>query len=155
MITETTWACYAALSRLLHDGKSGRWLVLTHDNPDPDALASALILTRVLRGAFRQKVTTAYGGIVGRAENREMVRSLRLELSHVRHLNLKSYEHFALVDTQPHTGNNQLPRRVVPDIVIDHHPVRANTPGTAPPPPSSPSTCWRAAPSPPTRSPPP
>jgi nanoRNase/pAp phosphatase (c-di-AMP/oligoRNAs hydrolase) len=130
MITETTWDCYASLSRLVREGsngRAGRWLVLTHDNPDPDALASALILTRVLRSAFHQKVTTAYGGIVGRAENREMVRSLRLRLSHIRHLNLKNYQRFALVDTQPRSGNNQLPRRAVPDIVIDHHPVRANT----------------------------
>jgi len=128
MITETTRDCYAALTRLVQDGgKAGRWLVLTHDNPDPDALASALILTRVLRGAFKQKVTMAYGGIIGRAENREMVRSLRLELSHVRNLNFKSYQRFALVDTQPRTGNNQLPARITPDIVIDHHPVRQNT----------------------------
>jgi nanoRNase/pAp phosphatase (c-di-AMP/oligoRNAs hydrolase) len=31
------------------------------------------------------------------------------------------------VDTQPRSGNNQLPSRVIPDVVIDHHPIRANT----------------------------
>lgn len=129
MITDKTRDCYAALTELVREGKhkGGRWLVLTHDNPDPDALASAMILTRVLRGAFQQQVTTAYGGIIGRAENREMVNSLRLSFRHIRNLNLKRYERFALVDTQPRTGNNQLPPRVVPDIVVDHHPVRQNT----------------------------
>ncbi len=128
MITEETRERFAALTELIsRDGKGGRWLVLTHDNPDPDALASAQILARLLRQAFRQKVTAAYGGIIGRAENREMVRSLRLPFSHMRHLSLKNYRHFALVDTQPRTGNNQLPPRLVPDIVIDHHPVRAST----------------------------
>lgn len=128
MITEATRECFAALTEMIQrQGRGGRWLVLTHDNPDPDALASALILARVLRQAFRQKVTAAYGGIIGRAENREMVRSLRLSFSHIRHLSLKNYRHFALVDTQPRSGNNQLPSRIVPDIVIDHHPVRANT----------------------------
>lgn len=128
MITDATRDCFARLTDLVkRDGEGGRWLVLTHDNPDPDALASATILTRVLRTALNQKVTTAYGGIIGRAENQEMVRSLRLRLSHIRNLNLKRYRHFALVDTQHRSGNNQLPFRVVPDIVIDHHPVRANT----------------------------
>ena len=80
-------------------GDRGRWLVLTHDNPDPDAIASAVALTRVLRGALGRSATAAYGGIIGRAENQEMVRILRLNLSHVRHLQLKHFAHFALVDT--------------------------------------------------------
>jgi len=72
-------------------------------------------------------VTEAYGGIIGRAENREMVRALRLPFRHVRKLAFKNYSHFALVDTQPRTGNTQLPRGVVPDVVIDHHPLRKST----------------------------
>ena len=128
IVTEATRDGFAALQALVARlPKPGRWLVLTHDNPDPDALASAQILARLLRQAFRQKVTVAYGGIVGRAENQEMVKSLRLPFSHIRNLNLKRYQHFALVDTQPRSGNNQLPARVVPDVVIDHHPVRRNT----------------------------
>ena len=131
MITGETRERFAALAERLRGAARpwGRWLVLTHDNPDPDALASAILLGVVLRRAFRRRVTAAYGGIVGRAENREMVRSLHLELSHVRHLNLKRYAHFALVDTQPRTGNNQLPKEIVPDLVIDHHPVRKTTLG--------------------------
>lgn len=130
-VTESTRERFAALTELVRTGgkssKTGRWLVLTHDNPDPDALASAHLLARVLRQAFRQTVTVAYGGIVGRAENRELVKALRLPFSHVRHLSFKKYKRFALVDTQPRSGNNQLPSRIVPDVVIDHHPVRANT----------------------------
>jgi len=127
-ISEDARRGFAALSELVRARSGpGRWLVLTHDNPDPDALASALLLERVLRNGFRQKVTAAYGGLVGRAENREMVKSLKLRFSHVRHLNLKKYAHFALVDTQPRTGNNQLPHGIVPDVVIDHHPVRKAT----------------------------
>jgi nanoRNase/pAp phosphatase (c-di-AMP/oligoRNAs hydrolase) len=103
---------------------SGRWLVLTHDHPDPDAIASAIGLTRVLR-ALGCRATAAYGGIIGRAENREMVRALKLKISHVRTLQLGRFRHFALVDTQPGTGNNQLPERAVPDVVLDHHPKRA------------------------------
>jgi nanoRNase/pAp phosphatase (c-di-AMP/oligoRNAs hydrolase) len=128
MIPETTRARFAALGELVRrNPDGGRWLVLTHDNPDPDALASAVLLARLLRGAFRQKVTLAYGGLVGRAENREMVASLRLPFCHVRHLQFSKYRRFALVDTQPRTGNNQLPEGIVPEVVIDHHPLRKAT----------------------------
>ncbi len=116
---------YGALAELVRDpDRSGRWLVLTHDNPDPDAIASAAILGKILRNGFQQKVTLAYGGIVGRSENRELVRILGVKFSHVRHLNLKVYQRFALVDAQPFTGNNQLPEGVLPDLVFDHHPER-------------------------------
>lgn len=127
-ISEETRRGFAALGEMVRaQSGTGRWLVLTHDNPDPDALASALLLSRLLRISFKQRVTAAYGGLVGRAENREMVRSLKLRFSHIRHLNLKNYAHFALVDTQPRTGNNQLPSGVLPSIVIDHHPIRKAT----------------------------
>jgi nanoRNase/pAp phosphatase (c-di-AMP/oligoRNAs hydrolase) len=108
-------------------GSSGRWLVLTHDNPDPDALASAHAMAKLLHSGLGRKVTIGYGGIIGRAENREMVRVLGLEMSHIRHLSWKNYKHFALVDTQPRTGNNQLPEEIVPDLVFDHHPRRKAT----------------------------
>jgi nanoRNase/pAp phosphatase (c-di-AMP/oligoRNAs hydrolase) len=130
MITEATRERFSVLAeRLRSDGGrgGGRWLVLTHDNPDPDALASAILLCNVLRRGFKQRATAAYGGIVGRAENREMVRSLHLQVSHIRRLSLKRYQRFALVDTQPRTGNNQLPPEILPDLVIDHHPMRKAT----------------------------
>jgi nanoRNase/pAp phosphatase (c-di-AMP/oligoRNAs hydrolase) len=106
---------------------SGRWLVLTHDSPDPDAIASATILARLLRSHFRPKVTIAHGGIIGRAENKEMVRALRLEMSRMRNIRLEHYQRFALVDTQPRTGNNQIPDDLVPDLVFDHHFLRKAT----------------------------
>ena len=125
MISDLARERFAAFSELVRgQGGRGRWLVLTHDNPDPDALAAAAVLARILRRAFGRRVTTAYGGLIGRAENREMVRSLGLKLSHVRNLSWKSYRHVALVDTQPRTGNNQLPEDFRADAVIDHHPPR-------------------------------
>lgn len=124
MISAQTQSGFEALSRYISRRKKGRWLVLSHDNPDPDALASAAILGHILERGFHRRVTLAYAGIIGRAENQEMCRSLKLSLSRVRHINWSNYRHFALVDTQPQTGNNQLPADVRPDLVIDHHPQR-------------------------------
>lgn len=125
MITDATRARYAALAEHVEARSGrGRWLVLTHDNPDPDALAAAVTLAGLIRRAFGRPATAAYGGIIGRAENREMVRALGLSLVHIRSLQWSRYKHFALVDTQPLTGNNQLPEGVTPDVVVDHHPQR-------------------------------
>ena len=121
---EKTRERYGALAEFVRSAEPGRWLVMTHDNPDPDALVSAALLERILRHAFKQKVTLGYGGIIGRSENRELVKSLHVKLSHLRYLSFKKYRHFALVDAQPGTGNSQLPDATVPDLVFDHHPVR-------------------------------
>jgi nanoRNase/pAp phosphatase (c-di-AMP/oligoRNAs hydrolase) len=128
MVTEETLQRLPALRELIaRRSGPGRWLILTHDNPDPDALASAAALSTLLREGFGRRVTTAYGGIIGRAENRQMVKVLRMKPSHVRHLNWSRYKHTALVDCQPGTGNNAFPDHLVPDVVFDHHPIRRAT----------------------------
>jgi len=128
MPSELTKARFAAFAELVRASPPRqRWLILTHDNPDPDALASTAALALILRRHFHRPVTVAYGGMIGRAENREMVRALRLDLSHLRHLNRRMYKRFALIDCQPWTGNSQLPEGVVPDVVFDHHPLRKRT----------------------------
>ncbi|MEO8277488.1 MAG: DHHA1 domain-containing protein [Thermoanaerobaculia bacterium] len=128
MSSEETRVRFAALAEQIDASpKRNRWLVLTHDNPDPDALAATAALALILRRRFKRMVTVAYGGIIGRAENREMVRSLRLPISHLRNVNKRNYASFALVDCQPWTGNAQLPKEIVPDLVIDHHPLRKAT----------------------------
>ncbi len=128
MTSDETRARFAAFADQVEaTSPRARWLVLTHDNPDPDALAATAVLAMILRRRFKRRTTVAYGGMIGRAENREMVRSLKLELSHLRHLRRRDYQHFALVDCQPWTGNSQLPKGVLPDLVIDHHPLRKAT----------------------------
>jgi nanoRNase/pAp phosphatase (c-di-AMP/oligoRNAs hydrolase) len=104
-----------------------RILVLTHDYPDPDAVASALALQRILVRRLGCEVDIGYGGIVGRAENRALVKAVHADLKPLEELDFASYDAFALVDTQPRTGNNSLPFGRVPAVVIDHHPMRGAT----------------------------
>ena len=53
MSTEETRVRFAALAeRIEASPKRGRWLVLTHDNPDPDALAATAALALILRLAL-------------------------------------------------------------------------------------------------------
>ena len=53
--------------------KKDNVLVLMHNDPDPDAIASARALEELLRvHAPTTKVTLGHGGIIGRAENSTM-----------------------------------------------------------------------------------
>jgi nanoRNase/pAp phosphatase (c-di-AMP/oligoRNAs hydrolase) len=114
-----------ALSALQQRVGSGRVVILTHDNPDPDSLAAALGLRRLLEHEG-MSAHIALGGIIGRAENRAMVRELQIELHPIEKLDWPSYAAVAMVDTQPGTGNNSLPPGRRADIVIDHHPPRGD-----------------------------
>jgi len=102
-------------------------LVLTHDNPDPDSLASAVALAQLLRErADVAEARVGYSGLLGRAENIALVKVLRLPVVPIAQLDLDEYDLLGLVDTQPPTGNHAVPprlRREV-DIIIDHHPLR-------------------------------
>ncbi len=93
----------AALSALRARAGGGRTLVLTHDNPDPDSLAAALGLRRLLEHEG-MPAQMAVGGIIGRAENRAMVRELKIELVPIERLDFHNYATVALVDTQPRTS---------------------------------------------------
>ena len=113
------------LRAALEGGK--RLIILTHDNPDPDALASAFALLKLVESFDGIPARIGFGGIVGRAENRTMVRELGLPLTPARDIHFDDSDLVALVDTQPGTGNNSLPTDRTAAVVIDHHPLRADT----------------------------
>ncbi|HOO56053.1 MAG TPA: DHH family phosphoesterase [bacterium] len=107
---------------------SKRVAVIMHNNPDPDSIAAAFGMSLLFRKYFKVECEMFYGGIIGRAENRAMVSLLRIPLKKIEGLDLRVYRTVVLVDTQPSAGNNELPGKVNPNIVIDHHrPLRKKT----------------------------
>ena len=96
-------------------------LIVTHDDPDPDSIASALALAYLLEQRQGVETTLAYGGIIGRAENKAMVRLLSIPLRPLRELDAGQYDAVALADAQPGAGNVSLPPDVAPTVVVDHH----------------------------------
>ncbi len=110
-------------------GRSEPWLILTHAFPDPDALAAGFGLQHLLRAGFGIDALFAYDGVVGRLENRTMVRTLRIPLVRFRPSLLRLHSSVALVDTQPGFENNSYPRDGRPILVLDQHP--ADTPPQA------------------------
>jgi nanoRNase/pAp phosphatase (c-di-AMP/oligoRNAs hydrolase) len=97
-------------------------LILPHDNPDPDALASAAALRALIAQKLKTVPIIGLGGIVGRSQNRALVSVLEIPLVPVEQLFPNFEGAVILVDTQPGRANNALPRSVTPVAVIDHHP---------------------------------
>ena len=113
---------------LIEKGRSlSPLMILTHDHPDPDALASAWALAHLAQSLGKIRTRIVYGGMIGRAENRMMADRLLLPAHPLRKGELAGVPHLALVDTQPPFKNNRCPPRRNPDIIIDHHPRHAET----------------------------
>ena len=95
-----------------------RVLVLLHNEPDPDALASGLALRNVLRRTRQTCIIAALEGVT-RPENVRMVNLLDLHVEHITPSQVAEYERIAMVDVQPHYFGGVIDRV---DLVIDHHP---------------------------------
>ncbi len=102
-------------------------LILTHNNPDPDTLAAAFGLKFILYKLLQKRCTIAYHGIIGRAENRELVKQCNIDIYPSTMLDFSRYDGLVVVDTQPTAGNVYIPKGYFPDVVIDHHNFREQT----------------------------
>ncbi len=96
--------------------------VVTHDNPDPDAIASAVALARIA-DSVGCRADVCYYGDITHEENRAFVNLLEYDLVNLGpDSDLDVYDGFALVDHSRPGVNDQLPPDHPIDIVIDHHP---------------------------------
>src|SRR6266849_1084332 len=97
---------------------AARVLIMLHNDPAPDAMASGLALRNVLR---RTKTTAIIGAIQGvtRPENLRMVNLLDIHVEPITRESLTEYDRIAMVDVQPHYFGGLIERV---DLVIDHHP---------------------------------
>ncbi len=102
-------------------------LIVMQDNPDPDSIAAAVALRQIAHHAGEIQCSITYGGSVGRSENRALMDYLGLNFRPYEEVLGTEFGAVAVVDCQPASGNMPLPDEVVPDIVIDHHPLRPET----------------------------
>src|SRR5437667_6392450 len=98
--------------------ESDRIAIVLQDDPDPDAMSSAIAL-RALLGRNKQTTPIFAFTPVTRPENRTMTHLLEIEIAHADTEELRSYDRIAMVDVEPPYFGERLPRA---DIVIDHHP---------------------------------
>lgn len=108
-------------------------LIVCHDNPDPDSLASAMAIKQIC-DSIGQNVTIAHGGLIEHQQNIGMVNLLELDLRRI----ILSWEIDDLlqtsdivicVDFNKAGANNVLPEYFIPTIIIDHHLSETRPPG--------------------------
>jgi len=106
------------------DGIEEPLAIVTHDNPDPDAIASALALERIV-AALGHEAEVCYYGDISHQENRALVNLLDYDLLNLdADADLSVYGGFALVDHSRPGVNDGLPTEMHVDVVVDHHPPR-------------------------------
>src|SRR5215472_6769906 len=98
--------------------ESDRIALVLQDDPDPDAMSSAIAL-RTLLGRNKQTTPIFAFTPVTRPENLTMAHLLEIEVAPADTEQLGSYDKIAMVDVEPAYFGGKLPRS---DIVIDHHP---------------------------------
>ncbi len=108
-----------------------RVVLVSHVNPDPDALASMLGIKSMLAKLQPDKtVTMTVDGMIARAENRSMVRLIPLTLEPVERVVYDATTAVVMVDSQPHTGR-RASEAITPVAVLDHHETGGNLDGVA------------------------
>ena len=103
-----------------------RWLILV--NADPDAMASAMALKRIMSRRVYEADIARINEIT-RPDNLAMVQSTRLHMVKFEPGMPQGFDKFALVDSQPH--HSPLFQGISFSLVIDHHPLPETPASTA------------------------
>ena len=98
-----------------------RVLILLHNDPDPDAMASGLALRNLLHRTKTTAIIGAFQGVT-RPENLRMANLLDIHVEPLHRQSLSGFDRITTVDVQPHYFGGLINKV---DLVIDHHPQRA------------------------------
>ncbi len=92
--------------------------ILTHDNPDPDAISSALIIKKYLRSRGVIAEIIADEDSFSR-ESKVIVNKIGLEIKPLKEFDRNKYKAVILIDASPNQSN--VIKNIEPDLIIDHH----------------------------------
>ena len=97
-------------------------LVVTHDNPDPDAIATGWAMQKLITDRLKLPVRVVAGGAIVRAENRHMIELLKPPMELIDQVELPECTAVVLVDCGLGAKNHVLTRqKFTPVAVVDHH----------------------------------
>jgi len=107
--------------------------IVTHNNPDPDAISSAMALAAIAREAAdrRLQIRILYEGNIGHQENRAFVNLLDIRMERLTPQELGECRYLALVDSSAPGVNNSVPPGTPINIIIDHHRAEEEAPPVA------------------------
>ncbi len=111
---------------VLRSNGDGKLAIVVHDNPDPDAMSGAVAL-KAIAASVGTESEILYRGEIGHQENKAFVNLLHIGMDKIdeeKAHSLSEFKKIALIDCSIPEENNLVPKNVVVDIVIDHHPVK-------------------------------
>ncbi|KCZ70578.1 exopolyphosphatase-like enzyme [Candidatus Methanoperedens nitroreducens] len=108
------------LKKLISNVGEGKFAIIVHNNPDPDAISSAMGLKEIA-SSVGVRAEILYNGKIGHHENKAFINLLDIELDQSRDFNAKDYKKIALIECSMPGVNNLLPPDTQVSIVIDHH----------------------------------
>lgn len=96
--------------------------IVTHDNPDPDAIAAGWAIHKLIRKSLNREPLLIGGGDVVRAENRHMMKLVQPPIELVHQFLPRSRTAAVLVDCGPKVAAHFLSSSKIETVaVIDHH----------------------------------
>jgi len=108
------------LKKLISNVRDGKFAIIVHNNPDPDAISSGMGLKEIA-GSVGVKAEILYKGLIGHHENKAFVNLLDVELGQSTDFKASNYRKIALIECSMPGVNNLLPPGTEISIVIDHH----------------------------------
>jgi nanoRNase/pAp phosphatase (c-di-AMP/oligoRNAs hydrolase) len=120
----------ATLLKRILQKVDGTVAIFTHNEPDPDSIASALAFQAICKNeGVKSKIY--YGGEISHQENIELVKLLEIELNQIKNeddvkVALANSSKVVMIETAIPSQNNPLPKDMVPNIVLDHHSTAKN-----------------------------
>lgn len=108
------------LKRSIASVGEGKFAIIVHNNPDPDAISSAMGL-REIAASVGVKADIHYGGDIGHHENKAFVNLLDIEMGRSKDFKESDYKKIAMIECSTPGVNNMLPPDTRVSIVIDHH----------------------------------
>ncbi|MBU1399032.1 MAG: phosphoesterase, partial [Proteobacteria bacterium] len=93
--------------------------VLVLINADPDSIASAMAVKRLLWRRVAG-VTISNINIIKRPDNLAMIRLLGVNMIHVGEIDANKFSRFVITDSQP--DHNNLFLKYKYNVILDHHP---------------------------------
>lgn len=105
--------------RRFYDQFTGDDQVLIVINADPDSIASAMAVKRLLWRKV-SNVTISNINVIVRPDNLAMVRLMDVALVNINDIDPSRFNRFVIVDSQP--DHNEIFGRFKPHVIIDHHP---------------------------------
>ena len=102
------------------DNGKASFLIVMHNNPDPDSIASAMALKKIFE-KWNVNSDIAYGGKIEFDENKAMVNLLGVKIIPINDIDIARYDGIAVVDTSTSKLLPISPNNYKIDIIIDHH----------------------------------